>query len=729
MLTDLIYYDLKVAALIAVFYLFYMLLLARETTHTLNRAVLLSGIVLSAVLPLCIITIHEKPHPQPLPRWGGEYIDMLAEGPQTLSAEEVTTPLSLGEGLGVRLLAAILLVGIIVRLVILARGYWRLHCLIASGERHTLPAGIRVCVVDVPVAPFSWMHTIVLSRADWNGSAGDLARNTTHGMWAGTPALPPILAHEEAHVRHRHSYDIVVVEVLTALQWFNPVVWFLRQELRTLHEYEADASVLSRGFDESQYIHLLMQKATGIQACALARSTLVACFSKNGIRTHKTKKRILMMLKPKSNRVVWLKALYIVPVVLGSLAMTARTVVDYETAATEDDRAVSLFHENTNGRGDTYQIRHAPGVKFYHNGKEEAIPGDRPIALTASNTTMHLDGTAFDEHSLPDLPVSALREIHLDATSPGHAVCNLVTNVGAGPVPARTANVGASPVPARNKTTMNDAEFVNYVKQQQVAGLKQSDLVQSMLNEGNGISRARILHLNGVCGSEKGNLLVVDGKEVSREDFNRVEPEAIASVTVMDVGPAKKVFGEKGRYGATVIETKPTVTEAPQPNVRADEFSPSGVRADEFPPSGVRADGFSPSGQDVFDVCEQMPTFPGGDAKLMEFISRNIKYPEVATKNGVQGRVLVQFIVEKDGSLTNAKILDNPKSSPLNMVVDTAMMPDKERQDAEAHNAGVQALRDEAIRVISAMPRWTPGKQKGKAVRCHFVIPVTYRLQ
>ncbi|MBQ7494828.1 MAG: hypothetical protein IJT75_03555, partial [Bacteroidaceae bacterium] len=250
MLTDLIYYDLKVAALIAVFYLFYMLLLARETTHTLNRAVLLSGIVLSAVLPLCIITIHEKPHPQPLPRWGGEYIDMLTEVPQALSAEEVVTPLSLGEGLGVRLLFAALLAGILIRLLYIAHGYWKLHQMIASGERHTLPTGTRVCVVEAPFAPFSWMRTIVLSRADWSagdparmtGSAGDPARKDPH-IQTGTPALPPILAHEEAHVRHRHSYDIMVVEVLTALQWFNPVVWLLRQELRTLHEYQADASV------------------------------------------------------------------------------------------------------------------------------------------------------------------------------------------------------------------------------------------------------------------------------------------------------------------------------------------------------------------------------------------------------------------------------------------------------------------------------------------------------
>ncbi len=669
MLTDLIYYDLKVAALIAVFYLFYMLLLARETTHTLNRAVLLSGIALSAVLPLCIITIYEKPHPLPLPQWGGEYIDMLSEVPQALSAEEVTTPLSLGEGSGVRLFAAILLVGILIRLLYVARGFWKLKGLMRSGEIHTLPTGTQVCVVDTPVAPFSWMHTIVLSRADWNAGS------------------PPILAHEEAHVRHRHSYDVVVVEVLTALQWFNPVVWFLRQELRTLHEYEADASVLSRGFDESQYIHLLMQKATGIQACVLA----------NGINTHKTKKRILMMLKPKSKRTAWLKALYIVPIALISLAMTAKTVIDYETATSEDyesaqSPAVRVFHENTNGRGESYQISHAPGVKFYCNGKEEAIPGDRSIALEVKNTTIQIDGVKFDENSLPNLPATALREIHLDETTPEHFVCNLVT--------AEPANVGAGPVPARNYTKMTDAEFVIYVKQQQAAGLKQSALVQTMLNEGNGVSRARILHLNGVYGSEKGNLFVVDGKEVSPEDFNEIKPEAIASVTVMDVDPAKKVYGEKGRYGATIVETKHAATEAtPQKE------------------------------EGVFDVCEQMPTFPGGDAKLMEFIARNIKYPEVATKNGVQGRILVKFIVEKDGSLSNAKVLENPKSSKANMVVVTAMMPDKERQDAEGHNAGVQAMRDEAIRVVKAMPRWTPGKQNGKVIRCNYVIPVTYRLQ
>ena len=655
LLTDLIYYDLKVAALIAVFYLFYMLLLARETTHTLNRIVLLAAIALSAMLPLCIITLHRTVAVENgiLPEKAGVATEYATPLPVVETLEQSfdwTTPL-----------AVVLLAGTIIRLLIVAGSYKKLKGLMRAGEMHILPTGTQVRLVDTPVAPFSWMKTIVLSRSNYLYPSSEGA------------GVSPILAHEEAHVRHRHSYDIVVVEMLTALQWFNPVVWFLRQELRTLHEYEADASVLSRGFDESQYIHLLMQKATGIQACALA----------NGINTHKTKKRIIMMLKPKSKRAAWLKALYIVPVALVSLAMTARTVVDYETATTDDNAAVRIFHENTNGRGDSYQIRHAPSVKFYNNGKEETIPDDRSLALEVSKTTMQLNGVKFDESSLPDVPVTALREIHLNETNPDRFVCNLVTVK-----------------PMKYSPKMSDTEFVNYVKRQKAAGIDENALGQIMLNEGGGISRAHILHIIRAYGSKKNDFFVVDGKEVSLEEFEQLQPEDIASVTVMDVGPAKKAFGEKGRYGATIIETKQAATDvAPQKE------------------------------EGVFDICEQMPSFPGGDAELMGFIARNIKYPEAATKYGVQGRVLVQFIVEKDGSLSNAKVLDNPKGSGANPVVVTAMMPEKERQDAESHNAGVQALRDEALRVVNAMPRWSPGKQNGNVVRCNFVIPVTYRLQ
>lgn len=654
MITDFIYYDLKVAALIAVFYLFYQLLLAREAMPSLNRAVLLSAIALSLVLPLCVVTIHVSAPLAPIADRGGftTPTDLVAP-PSATQKPTAATPL--GAELWGSILGTILAAGILIRLSVVARSCWQLHRLIANGERHILPSGTQVCVVESPVAPFSWMHTVVLSRAEWLSLS------------------PSVLAHEEAHVRHRHSYDVLVVEVLTALQWFNPVVWFLRQELRTLHEYEADASVLSRGFDESQYIHLLMQKATGIQACALA----------NGIHTPKTKKRILMMLKTKTNRGAWLKALYIVPVVLTSLAMTAKTVVDDETVTTDDNRAVRIFNEKTNDRGDSYQIRHQPGVKFFRNGQEEPIPEGRSIALEVKKTTMQVNGKPIDQLTLLDLPLGALKEIHLTETGSDRYVCNLMTT--------KTMKYSSK---------MSDTEFVIYAKKQKAAGLEQSAITQAMLNEAGSISRAHILHLNGVYGSKKGNLFIVDGKEVSREEFNQIKPEAIASVTVMDVGPAKKVYGEKGRYGATIVETKQAGSENQQGQ-----------------------------GDRVYDVCEQLPQFPGGDVKLMEFISRNIKYPEIATENDVQGRVIVRFIVEKDGSLTNPEVLaTSPGIGEAIPIEVTSYKTEKERQDAEDHNAGVQALRDEAIRVVKAMPKWVPGKQNGKVVRCKYSIPVTYRL-
>ena len=580
MLTDLIYYDLKVATLIAVFYLFYQLLLARETTHTLNRAVLLTGIALSAVLPLCIITLHRtvvvESGMQPV--FDGSAVEDATAQPVVEALEhsfDWTIPL-----------AVVLLTGTIIRLVFVVQSYKKLMGLMRSGEMHTLPTGTQICVVDAPVAPFSWMQTIVLSHADWSAF------------------FPPILAHEEAHVRHRHSYDVVVVEVLTALQWFNPVVWFLRQELRTLHEYEADASVLSRGFDESQYIHLLMQKATGIQACALV----------NGIRTLKTKKRIFMMLKPKSNRTAWLKALYIVPVALASLAMTAKTVVNYETATAEEPQMPMLRTFNDSAKGKCYQIRHMPGVKFFLNGKEEEIPDNRPIALEESKTTLQSNGVEVGNLPLSHIPVGMLKEIHLDEVSPGHFIANFVT-------------------------------------------------------EGKGKT-----------------ILVVDGEQVSQETVNDIPKEDIVNV---DVISNKELCRKYGPEVSNIVMIRTKQSDGP-----------------------------------VFDICEQMPSFPGGEAKLMEFISRNIKYPKVATDNGVQGRVMVKFIVEKDGSITYPKVVETSQdmNDPL-VVIARATVKGKD------YDAGLQALRDEAIRVVQAMPKWTPGKQNGKVVRCYYVIPVTYRLQ
>ena len=107
------------------------------------------------------------------------------------------------------------------------------------------------------------------------------------------------------------------------------------------------------------------------------------------------------------------------------------------------------------------------------------------------------------------------------------------------------------------------------------------------------------------------------------------------------------------------------------------------------------------SSQTIFTVVEEMPDFPGGQAELLKFIAKSIKYPVIAQENGIQGRVICAFVVNKDGSVVDAEVLRGVDPS----------------------------LDKEALRVIGTMPKWKPGKQRGKPVRVKYTVPITFRLQ
>ena len=105
--------------------------------------------------------------------------------------------------------------------------------------------------------------------------------------------------------------------------------------------------------------------------------------------------------------------------------------------------------------------------------------------------------------------------------------------------------------------------------------------------------------------------------------------------------------------------------------------------------------------QEIFQIVEEMPDFPGGVAKLSEYLQKNIKYPQMARESGIQGRVFVNFVVEPDGSVSNVKVL-------------------------RSLGGGCD---EEAMRVVKSMPKWKPGKQRGKAVRVSYILPVNFKLQ
>ena len=337
-MVEFLIYDLKVAVLVAVFYMFYRLLLSRETYHRVNRTVLLGTAIASFILPLCVITLHKT-----VVVSGGSGLVTL-EGLGTVELAEPQTPL------WQTIAVVVFFAGMAASLGFTLYNIFQVWRLISRSERHQQPDGTVVCVADREVSPFSWMHYIVLSPSDYEAQDAS------------------VLAHERGHISLHHSLDVILVDVLTALQWFNPAMWMLRQDLRAIHEYEADAAVLSQGINMRQYQYLLIQKA--IATCGYSVA--------NGI-THSTlKNRINMMLThKKTNRASWLKLLALLPIVGVTLALNAETVNDYVYADTQQQQQKKIVKK---GRKDA-QVKMSDATIEV---KAEAEPADdRPYALHA----------------------------------------------------------------------------------------------------------------------------------------------------------------------------------------------------------------------------------------------------------------------------------------------------------------------------------------------------------
>ena len=436
-------YILKSAICLALFYLGYRLLLSRDTFLRFNRFALLSGFGLAALLPLVRVGVEGvSPLGPALEEWGR----IAAPVEPAATASPAVSCYSIG--------LAIYLMGV---LFFIARFLWgvvSLIRLIRAGRRERLADGSWLVLHRLPLAPFSWLCYIFLAEKDL----------------LSKPEL--ILAHEQAHIRMRHTWDLLFTELFLWLQWFNPAAWLLRQELQAVHEFEADAAVLGMGYDSKEYKLLLIEKAVGSSRYTLA----------NSLNHSSLINRITMMQKRKSNPWARMKYAFVLPVAATAMAAFARPEISRQMAE---------------------------------------------------------------------------------------------------------------------------------------------------------ISSAKITDLS---------------RMVQTTAAERTRPEAIDTTTsareVMVTGYAQFTDNK------------------------------------------------------VYESVEVMPEFPGGQAELLKFVAKSIKYPTEAQRKGAQGRVIVKFVVETNGSISNIHVVK-----------------------------GIDPLLDaEAIRVCTTMPTWAPARQEGKAVRCYYTIPVTFRL-
>jgi len=483
-------------------FLVYFAFLRKETFFKANRIFLLFSVVFSSILPLLHIGIFQNNSSLSASGTGSlstnmlESVTVFSSGISTSLAGFITASNLIVYGyLAVTFAFVLLFVCRIVKIVIAIRR-----------SEVTDKEGIKFVYTDEDSSPYSFLNYLFVSR--------NLEKN---------PGWEKMLAHELEHIRQGHSADILILELISIFQWFNPFFWMIKKAIKKNHEYMADRAVLNKGFSVDLYRHILVNQYVGYQLSIT-----------NSFNSSLIKSRLKMMTKIKSSKWAGLRFL-----VGGIMAMALLVVFACE------------------------------------NKKSATLESKTEIQKKDSVTQL---------------------------------------------------NTGVNP------------------------------------------------------------LIIIDGEIASREVFEKLNPDDIKGVFVSKEKDANtKKFGDKAKDGVIIISTKSDDSEK-------TEKAEIAYTPDKSIKNGENG---------IYFIVEKMPEFPGGESALRQFIAQNVKYPEVAKEKGLQGKVYVNFVVEKDGSVGRVKI-----ARGIDPSLDT-----------------------EALRVTKELPVWQPGKQKGVAVPVSYTIPINFVLQ
>ena len=477
-----------------------------------------------------------------------------------------------------------------------------------------------------------------------------------------------IILHEMGHIQGRHSWDVVLLTLVQMLQWWNPLCYVLGISLRDVHEYEADNFVLRQGVSAQGYQLLLIRKAVGSGSYAFA----------NSFNHSLTKKRITMMKKMKSNPWMRSKALYVIPVAALALSAfaTPKFVAPIEETVTKLEGKVTENSANLQTSEEKRKVVELKNVsKVLVDGKEmtpqEAMEAVKGKEIQNSLTTQP-DGSEA---------LSIKTRGYKDA-----------------PQPLIVLNGKIYEIPKDAAKDFNSEEQLT-----------------------------KLLNIN---------------------------PEDVESIAVLQKDEATKIWGDKGSNGAIVITTKKETKEPESQNVVYNKQTGTndpvlkdlvkklpGAEMDEdgnITVNGKSVAKIMLNDKDVFnnnDTIYNVPAvraqYPGGDSEVFKFLSENVRYPKLCQYFGVQGRVIVRFVIEKDGSITHIEKVRGAGKTLSEVEVTSYKQehPDSPEQLKAGQDLG-DLLFEEAKRVMELMPKWEPGKDKdGNAVRSFFNLPFMFRLR
>lgn len=669
-------YFLKVNVAIVLFYAFYRLFFYKDTFFGWRRTALLCFFAVSAAVPLLNIQtwITEQ---EPMVAMADLYASVVL--PElTVGTEVAPTDWKsiLSEYANIAYWGIVAL--LMIRLIMQLAGIIRLTCRcrkiqIGNTSIHLLPKAD---------GPFSFFHWIFI-----------------HPSSHTEEEFNEILTHEQTHARQWHSIDVIISELVCIFCWCNPFAWLMKREIRTNLEYMADARVLENGYDSKTYQYHLLGLSHQKAAVTIY----------NSFNVLPLKKRIKMMNKKRTKEIGRTKYLMFLP-----LAALLMIVSNIETVARTTKKIAVEVIEAV----DPQTEQPAPEVQ---DPQVAPQPEQDTKTVTYKGKVVDKDGKPIQGVKILSVPNSTPTEVTTQAdgsfefkASPKAKLLFLYQDGNK----KKGISFTDERLPKENKTnwTIVYNEKWNEVMQSDPGTPDNPifEVVEHMPEFTGGGMPALMEYLSknikypeaamkkGIQGRGIVQFVVEkDGSIINVKILRGVDPELDKeAVRVVSAMPKWKPGTQRGE-AVRVRFTVPVMFRLTEDKIPV-KYAPIENKINELVVVGYAPEGTTvPEEGTIFEVVEQMPEYPGGMPAMMEFISKNIKYPAAAQQAKIQGRVTIQFIVNTEGNIINPRVLRS--ADPL--------------------------LDAEAIRLTTIMPKWKPGMQRGQAVNVKYTVPIMFRLQ
>lgn len=675
-------YFLKINVAIALFYAFYRLFFYKDTFFTWRRTALLCFFAVSAIVPLFNIQTWIEQQ-EPMAAMADLYATVVLPELTLTPQPETDWKQLLADGIGITYWLVVALLA--------ARFLVQLTGIIRLGRRCPTQKidDTTVHLLPRPEGPFSFFRWIFVYPDAHTGEE-----------------LHEILTHERTHARQWHSIDVMIGELACIVCWFNPFAWLMKREIRTNLEYMADEKVLETGHDSRTYQYHLLGLSHHKAAATIY----------NSFNVLPLKKRITMMNKRRTRAIGRTKYLMFLP-----LAALLMIVSNIEAVARATQKITAEVMEAVTP-AETPEVQPQPEniAPLPKQEPDNIAPSSQPemnvapIPQQEKSKKVTYKGKIVDDEagnpvsdvkiivdhkyqSITKSTVNAQGEFRIETSPEASILFEHTKSDGSKLVRFCTPKVLAQMNPDNMvielipyidiKTAATEADVYEVVEN--MPEFPNGGMTALMKYLSDNIRYPEAAHKAGIQGRVTVQFVVGKDGSIGNVSILRgvnadLDAEAIRVISSM---PKWKPGTQKGEP-VKVKYTVPVMFRlAPEPVEKIDETTVVGYH--------------TPVAGEVYDVVDKMPEFPGGMTGLMQYLSKNIRYPAEAQTKGIQGRVTVAVIINTEGKAVNASIVRS---------VDPSL-------DAEA------------LRVASTMPDWVPGTKDGKPVNVKYTFPVTFRLQ